>query len=43
MAAKSKILRDFAKRRRAAVAVEVPPDAVEDALLVRGQAIIHTY
>jgi hypothetical protein len=43
MTAKSKIIRDFSKRRCATVVVDVPLDAIEDALLVRGQALVHTY
>ena len=39
MAAKPKIFRDFPERRRAAVAIDMLRDAVEDALLVGGQAL----
>ncbi len=41
--AKTKSFRDFPECRRASMAVDVPLDAVEDALLVWGQAFAHTY
>jgi hypothetical protein len=43
MAAKSKSFRDFPERRRVTVPVDVTLYAVEDALLVEGQAFAHTY